>query len=176
MSLDDNMRKYYCLQNKARKVQLYTSSSPCVKNGTDAINYTHVQTGMPLILSICLPTLGTFKHSLYIKFLCELLLNAWYIHIYQKLKTYVTWSAQRIKMNCKKILFLKCLRQFVHFFIQFTKTDWASTAKRNVILKACFYKTYFLDPSLSVSHAFLLQKAIMFDLSKQRVNKPIKNV
>lgn len=112
------------------------------QNGTDATNYTHVQTGMPLILSTCLPTLGTFKQSLYIKFLCALLLNAWYIHIYQKLKTYVTRSAQRIKMNCKKIIFLKCLRQFLHFFIQFTKTGWASTAKRNVILNACFYKTY----------------------------------
>lgn len=86
--------------------------------------------------------LGTFKQSLYIKFLCALLLNAWYIHIYQKLKTYVTRSAQRIKMNCKKIIFLKCLRQFLHFFIQFTKTGWDSTAKRNVILNACFYKTY----------------------------------
>lgn len=51
-------------------------------------------------------------------------------------------TAQRIKMNCKKIIFLKCLRQFLHFFIQFTKTGWDSTAKRNVILNACFYKTY----------------------------------
>lgn len=33
-----------------------------------------------------------------------------------------------------------------------------------------------IPPLLSISHAFLLQKAIMFDLLKQRVNKPRKNV
>lgn len=110
MSSDDNMGKILLSIEQRRPTLPVQQKFMVCQNDIDIINYTHVQTGMPLRLPICL--------SLYIKFLCALLLNAWYyIHIDQKLKIYVMWSAQRIKMNCKKILFLKCLRQFLHFFI-----------------------------------------------------------